>query len=887
MATLDQAIDQMYAAGMPNFPDGRPRVDGKIHRYGPKGYNKSGRAVYRLYPYCGRNGKEYVSGWFRIWGELEITKIRTDYTGVEDDELARIRRDHAALEVQERERKLERSHRAANRARAQWGQARAEPTEKDVIPYMAKKGLRWTKGLKFMPDGTLLVPAIRYDISEEMEKHPEYTGPRRLVSLQKIAPDGQKRFNKDGAVKGAAFRAGPKPKDGDLIMLGEGLATVLSVLQALEGEYTAFVAFSADNLLPVALILRALFPNSPILFLADDDAYIEAQLNGVLRGEYGVADLYRADGEERILEGKAGPVTVRASVYDDGHGVPILTAGITAGGRTRTVIKVNAGRTKSRGAAGEVRNAWVCHPAFAARELGPDPEISKLTDFNDLQAAQGADYVRLQVAEHVRLLREAIELAKAVANGAAPKPAEGGDDGKKPPEIDWRIHDSLLKRFTLVYPTDTAFDDLKCKLVPVSAMRLAFGSAYVSRWLGSSHRRMIDLEQVVFDPTGEQDPKTTVNMFRGLDMKPQAGSCKKLIELLYYLCGEHPEDTHAPYTNWVLNWMAYPLQHLGAKMQTAVVMHGEEGTGKNMVWNTYRNIFGRYGTIINQRQLESRFNTWQSAKLFVVANEVVTRAEMSHHVGILKNAITEPTVHIEGKNKDTREEANHCNLVFLSNELQPLKIGPRDRRYMIIKTPNGKPREFYAEVGAEIRAGGAQALYDFLLKRNVEGFHPHTQPIMTEAKEALIEQGLMPSQLFWKDLHDGALDMPYTPALSQDVYRAYTVWCFRNGHRVPEPYSRFTPNFMSLNGVRRVEKQVPMPGRPGELALVGTEDEKKLRKRRIFLMGDQLRDQDEEKQRIIKGVAEFRARLLDYLSEDDVYGASRGRAREGSGEKAF
>ena len=30
---------------------------------------------------------------------------------------------------------------------------------------------------------------------------------------------------------------------------------------------------------------------------------------------------------------------------------------------------------------------------------------------------------------------------------------------------------------------------------------------------------------------------------------------------------------------WVLRWLAYPLQHPGAKMRTAMVVHGDEGSG--------------------------------------------------------------------------------------------------------------------------------------------------------------------------------------------------------------------------------------------------------------------------------------------------------------------
>jgi putative DNA primase/helicase len=87
----------------------------------------------------------------------------------------------------------------------------------------------------------------------------------------------------------------------------------------------------------------------------------------------------------------------------------------------------------------------------------------------------------------------------------------------------------------------------------------------------------------------------------------------------------------------VLKWCAYQVQHVGAKMKTAIVMHGPEGTGKNLFWGAMQDIFGRYAALITQAELEDKHNTWLSAKLFLIANEVVTRAEMSHHVGRLKN----------------------------------------------------------------------------------------------------------------------------------------------------------------------------------------------------------------------------------------------------------
>lgn len=784
MTTLDQAVQQMLAAGMPPFPDGGPRLAGRIVRYGPKK-----KAWYVLHEYPARNGRLYITGAFGCWGLIESTKIETDWTGAPSDELQRLKRSQAELEARERAKRDLRARHAANRAKQQWHAARAAGES----PYLKRKGVEPEKGLRFFADGTLVVPMLRYDITEEQEKDPTYTGLPRLVGVQKIAPDGVKRFNRNMAKAGAACRLGRAPKDGEILLIVEGVATGLSVRAGVGRSRPVFVAFDAYNLAAVARILRALCPTSPIVFCADDDFATEG----------------------------------------------------------------NPGVAMAKRAAEAAANAHVVQPHFLDAEKRA---ANKWTDFNDLHQALGVAAIEAQL-EPV--------LAQA-AGGAPPVGRDKGGGGDEEP--DWGLHDQLLEQFAFIYPSDTAFDGQLVKIVKIEHMRLMFGRKATNLWLASPRRRTVFIEQVVFDPTQRSDPNTTVNLFRGITMKPDGrgrASCEKLLKLLFYLCGED-ELVY----EWVLKWTALPLQRVGAKMQTAIVMHGEEGTGKNLFWGAVRAIYGEHGTIISQMQLNSQFNDWLSARLFILANEVVTRQEMTHHVGILKNLVTEPEIWINPKNVGARAEGNHANLVFLSNELQPLKIGLRDRRYMVIRTPNERDEEFYRAVGAEVDAGGAAALYHYLREDvELEGFTEHTKPPMTEAKEDLIELGMAPSQLFWKELKQGILGLPYVPALVTDVYRGYTTWCLRNGFKMPEGINRFKPHFMAMNGVAAKVDRVPDPG-------VKVADEKKTRQRKIFVMGERDPDPQRERLRVLQGIDEFRQRLKDYLGEDRVYASGPRWVRE-------
>jgi putative DNA primase/helicase len=889
MASLDQVLSQMQAADMPPLPQGHPILDGKIHRYG----GREKKCWYVLFEYPARNGQRYLAGAFGRWSGTDNGKIlvKSDFTGIAPDELARLQRSQVAHEVAEREKRSKVARHAANRARQQWDAARATLNEGEVVPYLQRKRLRWEKGLRVFRDGTLLVPMIRYDVSEEQEKDPQYTGPKRLVGLQKILAEKihgrDKLFNRGMEKPGAACRFGPKPRDGELMLIGEGLATVLSPLQVLEHAYTSWVAYDAGNLLPVAKILRALYPNSPFLFLADDDAYLEAMLNKRLRQEYGVEELYKVVDAERTMKSRFGPIDVRADIHQDTNGTPLLTVGIRREDHpVRTFVITNAGRTKAWEASAAVGNSWVVWPKFAGRELKIEPDTARITDFNDLHVVEGADKLAEQLGEAVKAIEDAHALAKQLQAGTPPAAegaSGGGGRGGGDDEPDWALHGSLIRRFTLVERSGSAWDSHRGFLWKIEHMRLSFSTRAVNMWLASPRTRKIDASLVVFDPTNTVDQKTHVNLFRGLQMKPSQASCDKLIKLCRYLCGED-EETYTPVSDWVLDWCAYQVQHVGAKMRTAIVMHGPEGSGKNQFWSAMQSIFEPYSAQIGQAELEDKFNGWLSARLFLLANEVVTRSEMSHHVGKLKAMVTEPYLHIRTAYMDARYEANHANLVFLSNEFQPLKISPGDRRFMVIRTPPIMAAEFYKDVGAELRAGGAAGFMRFLLERDLKDFNEHTKPLLTDAKRDLIEVGMLPSQAFWQEIKEGLVQLPYCPALADDVYRAYVIWCIRRGHKMPEAQNRFTPAFMSMNGVRRAEPRVPDPEKLGEIGLA----EKMLKKRRVFFMGERLViqhvgdreperfDQGEDRQWMVAGVKAFRIALRAFEAED---GGSRGGAR--------
>jgi putative DNA primase/helicase len=119
-------------------------------------------------------------------------------------------------------------------------------------PYLTKKAVG-AHGIRQTGD-TLLVP-VR-DING------------KLLGLQRIAPDGEKRFTSGTAVTAAYHSIGALDV-AEMLIIAEGYATAATLHEV--SELPVAVAFNAGNLKPAALALHAKYPDITIIIAGDDD----------------------------------------------------------------------------------------------------------------------------------------------------------------------------------------------------------------------------------------------------------------------------------------------------------------------------------------------------------------------------------------------------------------------------------------------------------------------------------------------------------------------------------------------------------------------------------------------------------------------------------------
>lgn len=147
---------------------------------------------------------------------------------------------------------------AAQRAQQEWNQA--TPLQGSNHPYLQKKNIA-SYGLRIGRDGALLVPGMSM-----------YDG---IQTLQRIYPDGSKRFVKGGKKAGCFHWISQHdnvPAEVDIVLC-EGYATAASIFEAISG--IVVVCFDAGNLMPVAQDIHRAYPNNRIVIAGDNDQFGE------------------------------------------------------------------------------------------------------------------------------------------------------------------------------------------------------------------------------------------------------------------------------------------------------------------------------------------------------------------------------------------------------------------------------------------------------------------------------------------------------------------------------------------------------------------------------------------------------------------------------------
>lgn len=752
MTNYESVISQLVSAGL--LVDSLS-VDGRVKRCfvadGQRDGLRERRGWYLLHEWRSSNGTDYIVGTYGIWvgtnpntQKIELDKA-TPFSPeekaafrirmAEDRKTAAAQRDHEA-------------NRAAHRAAKVWAKCPTTAPTGDRTDYLARKGVQ-SYGLRYTDTGALVIPM---QTATGETRGLQFILPANHPHVKKTHRD--KQYWPQGMGKTGIWYQIGTPYSQGVMLIAEGYATAAS-LHCATGLPVA-VAFDAGNLIHVARAIHKKHRIGRILICADDDY------------------------QQRCPACKKPTPVAQPQCAHCGHTHQLKNPGITAA--TTAALAVG-------GAA-----VW---PAFPFDRAG-----AKLTDYNDLQQAPqgGMTLVRVQIEAKLTELGWNDQAQKK--RGSPNEGAGVGNIHTAPARLS--IDEAAL-RFcgTINLGGKTLFDRLHHRLIHKDDVLNLLPSHGWENLRSHPDWQNADYPaNIAFDPACD-NPNITCNFWSGWPIiddtaQPQinpknghishynnvTGSCQAILELLRNMC---PDDT---VNEWLLNWFALPLQRPGTKMQTAVIMHGPQGTGKTSITQAIGKIYGSYAATIGQEALEDKFNPdWTEAKLFISAEEIQSSSEKFQNKNRLKTMITQETVRVNPKNLPAHSERNLMNFVFLSNDRTPLILEADDRRYCVIWVHHKPDKPFFERLYTEINNGGLVALHDHLLRRQLGNFAPWTDPPMTQAKRDLMGQGTNSEERFLSDWQTLSIEdpqgnvIPFIPCHQNDLHALYRYWCRQAGER--------------------------------------------------------------------------------------------------------
>lgn len=257
-------------------------------------------------------------------------------------------------------------------------------------------------------------------------------------------------------------------------------------------------------------------------------------------------------------------------------------------------------------------------------------------------------------------------------------------------------------------------------------------------WLHNRQKRKY--ERVVFKPGLEKTSDDVYNLWRGFAFEPKKGDCS------IYL--KHVRDNvcqgNAANYDWLIRWMAWQVRNPDKPGQSAVVVQGEKGVGKNVFAEGFCELWGKHGMIAdNERLVTGNFNAHLRDKCCLVADEAFF-AKDPRQVNALKSLITGKMLKIEFKGVDVEDIPNLLRLIIIGNDDHIVHATGDERRFFVLEcgTDHQKNGKYFAAINEQLADGGYAALLHYLLYEvDVRGFDvrnpPHTDALVRQMPESL------------------------------------------------------------------------------------------------------------------------------------------------------
>jgi hypothetical protein len=247
----------------------------------------------------------------------------------------------------------------------------------------------------------------------------------------------------------------------------------------------------------------------------------------------------------------------------------------------------------------------------------------------------------------------------------------------------------------------------------------------------------------------EVDGRVCVNQWRPSRLVPSDADASVWLDHMRFLIPDEADRER------VLDRMAFGLQRLGVKINSALVLLGKQGTGKDMALDPFWAAIGQHNIgMVPGAEAGDRFND-HMLKPWVLMSEMPSYRKRSVYEEIKAMLTTPPDmIRINTKNVKAYDIPNLTNVIVTTNHPDAIALAEEDRRFDVVATVYAADAAgiergaYYTRLREWLDSGGQAAVMGWLMRRDVTGFKAKGAPPVTAAKAVMIGEA-EPAPVAW------------------------------------------------------------------------------------------------------------------------------------------
>ena len=181
--------------------------------------------------------------------------------------------------------------------------------------------------------------------------------------------------------------------------------------------------------------------------------------------------------------------------------------------------------------------------------------------------------------------------------------------------------------------------------------------------------------------------------------------------------------------NYILAYFANRIQNPAIRNMVCIILYGEEGDGKNRLFDIFKNIIGDkyYTELENAKQMFGSHSCVEKEKLFICVNEAKGKDNYDNSE-TLKARITTDKLLINPKGIQEFKIDNFCDYIMTTNNANAVNLHDKSRRYLYVETTSYYSRnsEFFNKLSNDIvdNPKALRIIYEYLKKFDIKSIIP-------------------------------------------------------------------------------------------------------------------------------------------------------------------